>query len=66
MLRRRKVLQQFWDHAPVKTSQSSRPLSVMRNTDEAMPISRQYETKLFEHYNQKPYWLTQSEITLTG
>ena len=34
--------------------------------DPALPISRQYETKLFEHYNQKPYWNRNLEITVTG
>ncbi len=34
--------------------------------DPALPISRQYETKLFEHYNQKPYWTRSAEITLTS
>jgi len=31
--------------------------------DSALPISREYESRLFDHYNQKPYWAQGSEIT---
>jgi hypothetical protein len=31
--------------------------------DPALPISREYESRLFDHYNGKPYWNRGSEIT---
>ena len=31
--------------------------------DPILPISREYESRLFDHYNRKPYWNRDSEIT---
>ena len=50
-----------WDHSMVKVALSREAIQTAPEYDEDIPISREYENKLYLHYGQPPYWLNETQ-----
>ena len=54
MLRQTKDLD--WDHSLVHVNVERVKIREAPQYDRSVQINREFETRLFEHYNRAPYW----------